>query len=273
MPAQPDKRLLRKLKKAENGFEKMAVNFERWQQTTPNLGRELLDRALEQCEPKIRDMLKANYEQSGIGKKKAAEIKPWAYKSRGVLKGMISRADIRIPIHGKPRISIELPEGPDYEHTTKKGKTNITPFNRVAGALNYGAVIMRKTMRTLRNSAGGGLYREAMSDPVGPQAKRTLKKYALGKAVSQRALSAVERETRSRVAGGVIRAGFQVGEITNRNKKGTVKVAGGKSGGSAGGFTVIKPRECFTLTPAQRDAIGKDMSAIIGGWLRGNKRA
>lgn len=236
------------LAQAENGLAA-------WIKNAGQVELDLLQKALNECKPMIRQMMMQNYQASGIGKRDA---KPGEYHSRGNLEKAIASATMRIPLRGKPRVSIVLPKGPDYR--SPKGKTR--PFNVVASALNYGAVRMQKVSRLVASSAGGG-YRAKKVDPLGAKPKRSLKNKALGLGISDRSIGAIERDITSRAVGGVIRQAYKVGQNTKESDK-SIQVDGGKGGG---GYTVIKPKYCFSLTGAQQDQIAHRMEELIDGWL------
>ena len=148
------------------------------------------------------------------------------------------------------------PSQPPY--TDKNNKSS--KFYTVAASLNFGAVIVKKETRTITDLSKGTTKREKRS-VIGAKAKRTVKKFALGQAVSGRAINAVEEGMRKGTA-----KERRTSKVTGKSyqyKKGTGrKIIGGFHVGQAtdngsnvslsGGATVIKPKKFYYFTEAQK---------------------
>lgn len=194
--------------------------------------RAIAIRAVKDLEPVARQMLLANYDQTGLG-------------DTGRLRSVIARTVIEARISGRTvSIAARLPAGVSpYESTGSK-----SDFYTVAASLNFGAVIMKRAARQIMDLPTGKT-KTGVRAPIGAKAKRTLKKIALGGDVSERARESIEqgRTARGLNSGAQIVGGYGVG-VKKSESKTAVKMTGGA--------TVIKPRPFYRFTAAQQAELG-----------------
>lgn len=190
--------------------------------------------------PEIVRALMANLGRSGIESRTG--------KLRAALQAVICEG--RMGPSG-PALAIRMPSSGNYTYTGEdrtpaRGKGTEAP--RVWASLNYGAVRagteVRQAVSSVMGSTVGAGGAKRMS-LLGQKAKRTVKQYALGGGISDRAISKIEQDVR--IGGETQRKAFAIG---------TKQRETGRSVSLSGGAVVIKPRPFFTLSVSQRKAIG-----------------
>lgn len=216
------------------------------------------DAAIMPLKDTIIKMLLQNLKASGVG-----TITPEdKYSHKGLIKRGVQGSIISATVgqNKVPKIKVQMPPNmPDYVTESKSGKSHKSSFYVVAGAQSFGAVRVPKERRQVFDLPTGKVKTEKRS-VIGAKAKRTVKKYALGQTVSDRAINAVEQgqkynaflkkqanSKKKRKAPKIVK-GFNIGQVAKETST-SVKMSG------TGGAVIIKPRPFYELTSAQKQEI------------------
>ena len=223
------------LKFNSEGIDRVTADLSAYADRVDALGDDFVGivyaQAAESIDPLVQESLAENLNSSGI-------------KTRtGKLAQAVSNATVSARKTAKGvSIIIAMPASVGKYSGKNAG------FYKAAAALNYGAVRVPKVYRQTAGAVGGstigrGVQRKK-APAVGEKAKRTIKKYAIGGGVSDRAIGAVERDIRF---GGVLsRRSFHIGSKVRESDT---------SVSLSGGAVVIKPHKYFYLTESQKEAI------------------
>lgn len=210
-----------------------------------------------------RGMLVDNLRESGVGTLTPSD----QYTSTGKMQEAVSNAIISVRMRGRvPVIVASMPTG--ISPYANKGGTK-SNFYKVAASQSFGAVRTKRERREVFDLPTGRIKVEKKS-VIGEKAKRTVKKFALGDAVSERAINSVEEgrvfnrkfkearlskeqakrakktEKQRQKAERRSVKGFHIGAVS-KETKGSLTMSGGA--------VVIKPRPFFRFKPQQQQEL------------------
>lgn len=191
----------------------------------------VLNQATDEVKPLMRGMLQQNFAASGI-------------QSRtGKLAAAVNGAVITRVSSG---LKATLANSGSYEDGAHQ-----TSVYRVAGSLNYGAVHQPRPFRRIKQSVKGSTIPDRFGHKgiLGDKGKRTIKKIALGQAVSQRALSSAQH-------------GFKGSHISRKGVGTEVKNDTAKSV-AVGNMVVLKPRPFFFFSQSQREELARAFRSAV----------
>lgn len=248
--------------------------------------------SVEALSPLVGQMLATNYDKTGLGKtgklraallntrvygrlrKKSMKVEYATGETTTATTGPQGLSKVQVEVLRSKSVPMDAPEltlymrmpakVDPYEYARKDGTTRKTPFYRVAGALQYGAVRSPPAMR-LQLDQEGQVVSSGKTNVLGPNAKRSLKKWALTGSISKRALSAIQRGTV--LKGKRLTQPFEPGVVVKKKlRKGEPGVV---SATFSSGVTVIAPKPYFDLTADQKRRLAVQLSANIAAALKG----
>jgi len=213
--------------------------------------------ALKVITPTAKKMLVQNFEKSKVG-----TLTPSSkYKHTGKIRSAVSQAIIGMNIDGrKIVITAAMPSGVESFVSSSGAKSD---FYTVAGSLNFGAVRVPKERRKKQDLSTGKITVEKQ-DVIGAKAKRTVKKVALGQAVSSRAVNAVEEGRRFKKFNE--KKSGKVAKNPRKSVKGfgvSVVSETSSSAKTTGGAVVIKPRPFFEFTETQKAMLSESFVRVF----------
>lgn len=234
-------------------------NLEKLAELTDVEFQHIAREAFEPIKGVAKDMLVQNFEASNVGSLSDPEV----YQSTGKLRSAVLNSEVSLRFKGKEVQIIAFMQPGIGAYETGKSKKSRSDFYTVAASLNFGAVRVPKEKREVVDLPTGRVKIEER-DVIGQKAKQTVKKFALGQAVSSRAINAVEegREFKR----------FSKGMQKNSPKKSAKTIKGFHIGAAteksssislSGGAVVIKPRPFFQFTDQQQQLLSQSFMRIF----------